>query len=213
MSGAAGLGASAGAILMDPKDRWVWLGSSDGSVARLKIDSINGWSRRAVKNRGVTALAVDPKGNDLAIGGADGTVRFVGNKSCSIDEKAVFEGHKSAVTVLAWHPKGKMIASADGGGQILLRDRRSGKLRRALAVTGQEVTCLIYHPKGTWIAAGDGSGSVWIWSPKNGTLLAKTTIGDGTMKVTGLVVLDKGKRLIASVDKSLYSMDVAAVGK
>ncbi len=213
MNPTAGVGGSAGAILTDPKDRWVWLGSSDGTLARLTIDSFSGWSRRAVKNQGVTALALDPKGNDLAVGGADGTVRFVGNKSCDVDEKAVFEGHESAVTVLAWHPKGKLIASADGGGQIYLRDRRSGKTRRALEVPGQEITCLSFHPKGTWLAAGDGSGNVWIWSAKSGDLLAKTTIGDGSKKVTGLVVLEGGKRLVVSVDKSLHSMDVAGVRK
>ena len=203
-----------GAILVDPKDRWVWLGTERGTMTRLVVDSVSGWSNRAMKNGGVSAIDVDAKGNDLAVGGEDGTIRFVGNKSCNVDKKAIFEGRGQPITAVTWHPKGKDVASGDEGGQVLVRSRRSGKTRLTLDTGKSAVRCIAFHPKGDWLAVGNGEGRLTIWSSKSGEVIAEATL-DGTPKgVRDIVVLDKGKRIVvAAGGKELVSFDMTGVGK
>ena len=53
-------------------------------------------------------VALDGKGKQLAVGGADGTVRFVNASSAKRDEKKVLENHGAPITALTWDGKGKL---------------------------------------------------------------------------------------------------------
>ena len=205
---------SVGAIVTDPKDKWVWLGGSDGALVRLMLDNpLTGWSTRGVKNGGVTAMALDSKAKEIAIGGEDGTIRFIGNSSCDVDEKAVFEGHDSPVGSVVWDPSGKTIVSADRKGQIRIHNRRSGKTVRMLAAPGRKLQCLVVHPKGKWLAAGAEDGSIHVWTVKDGALIATCNIADAQGGVTAMCFLKDGKTLFAAAGKSLHRIELKDVGK
>lgn len=203
-----------GAILVDPKDRWIWIGTQTGTMTRLLVNDLKGWSNRGMDNSGVTALAMDGKGKEIAVGGKDGSLRFIGNTSCDVDDKAVFEGHQTQVSAVAWHPKKGEVATGDLNGQVLIRTRRGGKTKRALAVLGASVRCLAFHPKGDWIAIGDSEGRLTLWDPDKGDQLAEATVEGKLKGVHDILVLDKGKRIVAACGgKELVSFDVSEVGK
>lgn len=199
-------------VLADPKDRWVWVGAEHG-MARLMTGKGSGWSQRGIKNGGSTALAMDPKAKEIAVGGQDGTVRFIGNSSCDVDEKDVFEGHTEPICSVLWHPKGKLVASASGTDKILLHNRRNGKIDSTLQVEGASFQCLAFHPKGKWLAAGTKDGRVFVWELKKGELVAASAETRKRRPIRTLVVWDKGDRLLAASGKGVLGYDTSDVTK
>ena len=59
-------------LAIDPKDKWVWIGTNRGLVTRVVPNAVNSWSNRAMENGGVTCVVMDGKGKTLAVGGEDG---------------------------------------------------------------------------------------------------------------------------------------------
>ncbi|MEM8711888.1 MAG: hypothetical protein AAGG01_13125 [Planctomycetota bacterium] len=195
------------AVLVDPKDRWIWIGAERG-VARLMAKGVSGWSQRGVPNGGTVALAVDPKAKELALGGKDGTIRFVGNTSCDVDEKSVFEGHGASVVDVAWHPKGKLVASIAGAGEVIFHRRRGGKVDFKLEHEKASFTRLAFHPKGKWLAVGTKKGGVLVYDLKAKKLIAEGKLPKAVGGVHSLAVLDKGRVLVAAGKQSIVRIDV-----
>ncbi len=68
----------------------------------------------------VTCIERSPKGSAFAVGYADGSVRLWGVSSKSV--VATFNGHKRAVTVLAFDDAGVRLASGSQDTDIILWD-------------------------------------------------------------------------------------------
>ena len=188
-------------------------GDGSGLVRLILADPLKGWSTRRVENGGVTAMAIGPKGKEIAVGGEDGTIRFIGNSSCDVDEKAAFKGHSSQIGSLVWNPDGKTVLSADRGGQIAIHSRRSGKIVRLIASPGQGIQCLVVHPTDKWLASGAADGSIHFWKVQDGALIATCDLEDAEGGVTAMCFLKDGKTLFAAGGNSLHRIEVKDVGK
>lgn len=207
--GGPNLMANSTALVSDPKDRWVWLGTDQGGVTRLNPKDVKGWSQRGVKNGGVTALALDEAGKKLAIGGRDGTVRFVDPVGCQVDDKRSFEVFEDAVATLRYDGKGKRLAVGSSEGGLHVIDEARGKLQLELVGHEAALCAVAFDPKNKQLASGDVSGRVLLWDLKSGEQLA-TLQCEATGPVAGLVFVGKGETLVGtSGGSSLLAWDLS----
>ena len=190
-------GQESACLAIDPEDRWVWMGTSEGLVTRVVPDDVDGWSNRKLENGGVTCMAMDADGKTLAVGGKDATVRFVGAKSANVDDKKVLEGHGGAVSAVAMDPKGSLVVSASEAGDLRVWKFSSAKQQHLLQESGSPARHVAIDPKGKLAASGHADGTILVWSLGKGELLAKLPAAhEGA--VTGLAFVGKGTTLAAS---------------
>ena len=179
----------------------------------------------------VNALAYSPDGAALASASRDFTVKVwdLGNGR----EIATYRGHADqpddptkggsnvlGVTDVAFHPKGKEIASASGN-QVHTWDPATGKAIKTvlnLGKTDKPIKALAYSPDGKLLAVGadDGilrvveaeSGKAVFTSPSRNARIEKVTfspngklvaLGDSNMQVAVYVPEAKGNTLAMSV--------------
>ncbi len=167
-----------------------------------------GMPRRKLDNGGVTCLALDDKDKTLAIGGADGTVRFLNPKTSKVDEKNVLEGHTDAITAMAWSKSDLAVATANG--ELWIWAASKGKRELELEAQDAVVHSLVFGGKGKWLAAGNAQGEVRFFDTKSGARKATLT-GEAGKSVRGLVIVDKGKSLAAATD-AIDLWDLVALG-
>ena len=191
--------AKATCLSVDEKERWIWIGDDRGTMTRLNPEDVNGWSRRAMKNDGVTCAAEDASAKLLAVGGKDGTVRFVNPKSASVDDKLVFDEHRGQIVALAWDAK-KGLAVASSEGELWIWSVSGKKVSTRLPDQESTVRSLCFGGKGKWLAAGDAQGLVRIYARKDGRLLATLDV-EGEAPIHSLCLSDKGKTLVAAGDR------------
>ncbi|MEM7306152.1 MAG: hypothetical protein AAF682_05750 [Planctomycetota bacterium] len=204
------LDGGAGALVVDPKDRWIWLGTQSGTATRIVPDNVNGWSRRGMGNGGITSLALDAKGKTLVVGGSDGTLRFVGAKSANRDEKKVVETGEAAVTALGVDPKGSWIVAGCDDGCVGVWKASSGKRRHELDAHASGVVHATVDPRGKRAATADLGGEVRLWDLASGEALAMWKPIEGT-PVAGLAFVDKGKALVTASGTELLAWDLSDV--
>jgi len=200
-------------VAADDRDRWAWIGTETGVLTRVIPREQGGWSTRPVRNGGVTCLAQDPRGKVLAVGGRDGTVRFVNPSSASVDDRKVFEGRAVAIAALAFDGKGTSLVAGDANGGLRLWVGNSGKSRWVVEGRGAAVTSLAFQPRGKWIAVGYANGVLELRDPEAGELRATLSPEgpDGVVKLIAADELDKGKTLVVSLGKQLALWDLAQV--
>ncbi|HTF88099.1 MAG TPA: hypothetical protein VK843_06785 [Planctomycetota bacterium] len=192
--GVGGPGAMPLVYAADPKDRWVWVGLDNGSLERVVPANIQTFSHRGLKNGGASALAIDPEGNLLAVGGVDKTIRFVGASSANVDDKKIFEGLPDSVTALVFAGKSTLLSGTKDGG-LRLWTVASGKVRFELAGHSAAVRALVSSPKGDRAASADDTGKVFVWDLGSGKSI---TSFQGKGAISALAFLDKGKSLAAN---------------
>jgi WD40 repeat protein/serine/threonine protein kinase/DNA-binding SARP family transcriptional activator len=117
-------------------------------------------------NTNINSVAWSPDGSRVVA--ASGDTAKVWDASASSptygEELVTLSGHGYGVTVATWSPTGKLIATGDHGGAVLVWD----------AVTGERLFDLIGH------RSGDMINTVW-WSPDGTRIL--TSSDDSTAKV------------------------------
>ena len=72
-----------------------------------------------------TASAVSPDGCEAIIGGQDGKLHIYSINGDTLQEDAVLEKHRGAVTVIRYSPCVSMFASADANREAVVWDRAS----------------------------------------------------------------------------------------
>jgi WD40 repeat protein len=84
-------------------------------------------------------------------------------------------GADGAVECAAFSPDGKEIAAgnitADGKGEIVIRDVAAGQPLRRLTGHSKVITCLAYSPDGHRIVSGSEDGNVRLWDADTGKTL------------------------------------------
>ncbi len=181
----------------DPEGRWVWLGTVKGGAVRLVPEDVNGWKQRAMDNGGVTCLAADPQGKLLAIGGADGSIRFL-KASSAEREDVVIESAGPKPTALAFDARGKTLVVGYDDGSLRTYHAKSGKLDEELGAHGQAIGAVAVDPKGKWIVSGDAGGELRAWNAKSGKELATFAAAESTSSVTSLAFAPDGKTLASN---------------
>lgn len=93
----------------------VWNVKTGAKIVELKTES----------HGEITALAQNPHNGALAVGYADGTIKLFsseGDATFNTDESVVFNGHKSAVTCLAFDGQGHRLASGSRDTVLIVWD-------------------------------------------------------------------------------------------
>lgn len=198
----SGIGGTTGmsksdCIAIDPKDRWIWIGTDAGVVTRVVPDSVNSWSNCSLNNGGITCLAMDAKGKTLVVGGSDATIRFVGGTSANVDRKKVLEGHSTPVTAVAVDAKGAYIVSGSESGNLRVWKYPSGRSLHVLDEHPSAIQCIAVDAKAKHFASGDADGTVTVWNLKKGQVVLRLAAAEGK-PVTGLTFIHKGKTLVTA---------------
>ncbi|MBS0648390.1 MAG: pentapeptide repeat-containing protein [Verrucomicrobia bacterium] len=154
----------------------------------------------------VQSLAFCPKGEKLASGLSDQTVRLW--KVETGEELMRLDGHKDIVQTLALSPDGKYLASGswdssgDDDNPIHIWDIKTGQELKKLEGHTNWVWILIIFSDGKKLASGDWDGVIRIWDVEAGRELKKL-VGH-TKTIHSLVAFSDGKRLASgSADKTV----------
>ncbi|OAI41013.1 hypothetical protein AYO40_00605 [Planctomycetaceae bacterium SCGC AG-212-D15] len=145
----------------------------------------------------VWRIAVSPDGSLLASGTKDGLVKLweIGSGK----ELAVLQGHKTAVTSLAFSPDGATLASGGGhpDGNAILWDVKKRERRRALKES-PEILDFAFSPKDKKTLIGGGLGyDIGVWDISTGE--RTKTIKDGVLSIRTVCFSADGATVI-SVD-------------
>jgi WD40 repeat protein len=140
----------------------------------------------------VRCVVIAPDGKLFASGNNLGQVKLW--KLPSGLEVQALEGHKHAVTSLAFSPDGKLLASASLDQLIQLWNPVTGKLLRT--IKGDPVDSLAFAPDGKLLAAGSSEGPVRLWEVATGKL--KHTLKGHQGQVFALAFSPDGKTLVSA---------------
>ncbi len=156
--------------------------------------------------KNVLALAWGPKGNLIASGSLDQTVKIWHALTGSIVTN--YTGHTAAVNAVAWAPDGSLIASGGDDKQVQIWNAATGSLIRLYAGHQDIVSAVAWSPDGTLIASGSFDKTVQVWNASTGALIRSYT---GHQDVVNTVAWSPDGRYIASgsSDKTVQVWEAA----
>lgn len=136
------------------------------AVTKSKIHVIrNGAATGGVAASGFepTCVAINPAGTEVAVGGDDNKIRLFNISGDDLNAGAVYEGHRGALSRLAYSPDGSMLASADKNRDIFLW--KGGEIvQRGWEFHTAAIRDLAWCPAGTHLASGALDGNIFVWS-------------------------------------------------
>src|SRR5438105_948638 len=83
-------------------------------------------------------------------------------------ELIVQTGHAGEVHAVAFHPEGKILASASHDMSVKLWDAVTGMELRALTGHRKGVLAVAFHPQGKTLASGSADGVIKLWETTTG---------------------------------------------
>ncbi len=145
-------------------DVWLW-NVAKREASLLIPDAVDGCT--------VEAIAFHPRGGMLAVagidwlatGGSDGAVVI-----WDIDQRCPNATFAGGAVGLAFHPSGRLLATASLVRSVRVWDLTSGKLANELNGADEALTCVAFSPDGRFLAAGDDGHALRLWDTDSGRL-------------------------------------------
>jgi len=136
------------------------------TAAQRKADRVIELDRRGRADSPpvVTAVAVHPDGEKIAVGGDDHLVRVLRLDGGS--PLHVLAGHTDWVRSVAFHPQGHLLVSGGGDRQILFWDVPSGRQLASPARHPQAVYAVRFSPDGEQLAAAGFDDKLRLYDTK-----------------------------------------------
>ncbi len=155
----------------------------------------------------VLSVAFDPRGQTLASGGSDKTVKLWDITSGKL--LRTLEGHTDRVLSVAFDPRGQTLASGGSDKTVKLWDITSGKLLRTLEGHTDRVLSVAFDPRGHTLASSSYDSTVKLWDVANGKLLRTLA---GHRNVVGSVAFDSVGQTLASAsdDQTVKLWDITS---
>ncbi|CAK9185591.1 unnamed protein product [Ilex paraguariensis] len=112
----------------------------------------------------VAACAIAPDGSEAIVGGQDGKLHVYSVTGDILQEEAILDKHRGAITVIRYSPDVSMFASGDANREAVVWDRlsREVKLKNMLYHTAR-INCLAWSPDSCMVATGSLDTSVIIY--------------------------------------------------
>jgi len=142
----------------------------------------------------VNSVAINPKGNILASGSEDNTIKLwdmhTGKERHTFKKGWWQKGHDAPVRTILFSPEGHLLASGSDDNTIKLWNMKTYKVQRTLQSGGLGVRTIAFSPNGRILASE--SETIQLWEVKTGkvllTLKGQNTIAfspDGLMLASG----------------------------
>ena len=145
--------------------RAVVTGSSRG-VALWEIASGKQRWHLAGAVNGPHAVACSPDGKILAVGGEEGSIRWVELTSGKV--LCEFQRQRSPILAVAFSPNGKWLACGSDNGFLRLWNTATRREAHCLEGFQQAVTALAFSPDSKLLASGSYDQTVKLWDPGTG---------------------------------------------
>jgi WD40 repeat protein len=179
-------------------DVWLW-DAERGKPALLVPDAVDGCA--------IEALAFQPQGELLAVGGIDWLATGGSDGAVHVWD-VVRPARKLAlaggVRSLAFHPAGRLLAAATLVRTVRVWDLRTGRLVRELGRHEDAVNCVAYSPDGRYLASASDDHTVRLWDADSGAPRGVTELDT---QVKALCFAPDGRSLFtANGNSSCYQL-------
>ena len=160
--------AAVNSVAVNPVDRTIISGSSDGTIAiwqQGQNKAIARWQNKT----SVNAIAVSPDGKTLASGGDNGDIQIwdLANSKQILS----ITGHRGAITSLVFSPDGKTLISGSWDKTIRIWQPDTGQLVNTLTGHSQIVNAIAISPDGKILASGSQDTTIRLWNLATGKLI------------------------------------------
>jgi len=117
-----------------------------------------------------TAVALSSNDSEIAVGGKDNSLRIVHISGDSLKEVKQIEGHRGALTSIAYSPDGKHLASADSNREIKVWETASHTLKvRDWVFHNARVNSIQWSESSKYLLSGSLDGDVFVWNVEEPT--------------------------------------------
>lgn len=145
--------------------------------------------------------AINPGGDEVAVGSSTGKVHIFAVRGDSLVEEAILERHRGPLTDLQYSPSGSMLASCDSNREAAVWDTVSRELKmKNLVYHTARVNCIAWSPSSELFATGSLDTNIFVYDinkdPSDRITIPKTHVGG----VTGLAFLDESSVLSVGHD-------------
>lgn len=191
-----GRNVTGGVLAMDPRGRWLALGSGGGSliVWDLMTSAIVQVSQPHARH--IRALAVAPDGAEIVAASWDGTLSWTGIAPLTVRGQDGVWDMRSA----AWLPDGSAVVSVgrqrDGGGVLTVWDRRTRTPLLVRRLIGSWPDALAVHPQVPLLVIGSEHGLIECWDTQ--TWQPQRVVHATTHEVTQLAWTPSGAYLVSA---------------
>jgi hypothetical protein len=111
-------------------------------------------------------VAISPDGRLVATACASAVLIW---ETMGSNQLLDLRGHSGAVRAVAFHPRGRLLASAGEDAHVFVWDLDGGRSPRALGEHGNCVQGLAFSPGGEQLASGGDDGTVIVWDVQTGS--------------------------------------------
>jgi WD40 repeat protein/serine/threonine protein kinase/DNA-directed RNA polymerase specialized sigma24 family protein len=180
--------------------------SEDHSVHIWDAESGRLLVRVPEHTEGVRCVRFSPDGSKIATSGLDEVVRLWDSSTGRLlrafpDQagEAKSPGRERSLTIwnVAFHPRGKQLATARGDRTVKIWDVASGRELRTIRDHQDRVYCVAYSPDGSIAASADLGGQILIWESESGRVVQRIK---GKASVLSIAFHPTGRRLAAAAD-------------
>ena len=144
----------------------------------------------------ITAIAVDPRGEYIAVAGDDHLIRILNTRS--LDLQQTLSGHQDLIRCVAFDPSGNRLASAGNDGQLMVWDREQSFQASHRLAGFPSLRCVAFSPDGSRLAAVGFEPDIYLLRPGGSD---STTLRGTGRDLRALAFRDDG-RLLAVVGRN-----------
>jgi WD40 repeat protein len=127
----------------------------------------------------IEALAFQPQGHLLAVGGIDWLATGGSDGAVAlwdIEQRCEIHTFPGGTTSLAFHPSGRWLAAVSLDKSLCIWDVETCDLAREWIASEDNLTCVAYSLDGRWLASGGADRTVRLWEAASGKLLGSAEI-------------------------------------